>query len=60
MTNYFAIACSKTKRDNIFFVAELKNFIHSFTNNIISLFRKTKIRISGFNEEDQRKITCRR
>ena len=35
VTNYFAMACSRTKRDNIFFAAELKNFLHSFTNNII-------------------------
>ena len=35
LTNYFAMACSMTKRDNIFFAAELKNFLHSFTNNII-------------------------
>ena len=56
VTNYFAMACSRTKRDNIFFVAELKNFINSLTNNIICLFRKTTIFISGFNEEDQKRI----
>ena len=56
VTNYFAMACSRTKRDNISFIAELTNFLHSFTNNIICLFRKTAIFISGFNEEDQKRI----